>query len=68
MVADTDDGKKMPLLDHLIELRSRLLISVVALFVVFIVSFFFAEALFRFLAQPLADVLLDTPGTERAAG
>ena len=56
----------MPLLDHLIELRQRLLISVVALFAVFLVSFFFAETLFEFLAQPLADALLAKPNSERA--
>jgi len=55
-----DDGKKMPLLDHLIELRQRLLISVVALFVVFVAAFFFAEYLFDFLAQPLNDALRDS--------
>jgi len=56
----------MPLLDHLIELRRRLLISVVALFVVFVIAFFFARPLFDFLSQPLADALLqNTAMTER---
>lgn len=53
------DEKKMPLLDHLIELRQRMLWSVGSLLVVFLVCFFFAEQVFDFLAQPLADVLLD---------
>lgn len=48
----------MPLLDHLIELRQRLLWSVVALFVAFGICFFFAEQLYNFLAQPLADIML----------
>jgi sec-independent protein translocase protein TatC len=47
----------MPLLDHLIELRQRMLKSVVALFVAFIVCFFFAEYLYAYLTQPLADIL-----------
>lgn len=53
------DEKKMPLLDHLIELRQRMLWSVGSLLVVFLICFFFAEQVFDFLAQPLADVLLD---------
>jgi sec-independent protein translocase protein TatC len=61
MNADTTpeavEGSKMPLLDHLIELRQRMLKSVVALFVAFIVCFFFAEYLYAYLTQPLADIL-----------
>ncbi|WP_240932478.1 twin-arginine translocase subunit TatC [Pelagibius litoralis] len=49
----------MPLLDHLIELRQRMLWSVGSLLLMFLVCFFFAEYVFDFLAQPLADVLLD---------
>ena len=62
MTTVTDDvpgEKKMPLLDHLIELRQRLLWSVASLLIVFLICFFFAEPIFDFLAQPLADVLLD---------
>ncbi len=57
-VTDNPDDKKMPLLDHLIELRQRLLYSVVALLVVFLVCFYFAQPIFQYLAQPLADVML----------
>lgn len=55
MAEDIDD-KKMPLLDHLIELRQRLLYSVVGLIVVFLICFYFANDLFNFLVQPLVDV------------
>lgn len=51
------DSRKMPLLDHLIELRQRLLKSAVALVVVFIIAFYFAEDIYAFLNQPLADIL-----------
>jgi sec-independent protein translocase protein TatC len=63
-VTDAPEDKKMPLLDHLIELRQRLLYSVVALLAVFIVCFYFAEPIFQYLAQPLADVMIqqDIPG------
>ena len=43
----------MPLLDHLIELRRRLLWSVLALAVAFGVSLYFARPIFGFLVQPL---------------
>jgi sec-independent protein translocase protein TatC len=56
---DNPDDKKMPLLDHLIELRQRLLYSVVALLVVFLICFYFAQPIFQYLAQPLADVMLE---------
>ena len=59
VAGDQDDGGKMPLLDHLIELRQRLLWSVVGLVVVFLGCFFFAEPIFNFLQQPLASALLD---------
>ena len=57
-VTDTPEDKKMPLLDHLIELRQRLLYSVVALLVVFLICFYFAQPIFQYLAQPLADVMI----------
>ncbi|SMF14169.1 sec-independent protein translocase protein TatC [Tistlia consotensis] len=52
------EAHKMPLLDHLIELRQRLLYSVIGLFVAFLVCFFFAQDLYNFLVQPLANILL----------
>jgi len=58
-MTDAVEGKKMPLLDHLIELRQRLLWCVVALLVVFLGAFFFAETIFTFLAEPLARVMLE---------
>ena len=59
------EGKKMPLLDHLIELRQRLLYAFIALFVAFLVCFFFAQQLFDFLAAPLADILLERDSDTR---
>jgi sec-independent protein translocase protein TatC len=50
------DDKKMPLLDHLIELRQRLIWSVVALFVCFLVAYAFSGVIFDFLVRPLAHV------------
>ena len=56
-MADEADAQKMPLLDHLIELRSRLLKSAVGLLTAFLVCFFFAEEIYGFLTVPLADIL-----------
>ena len=46
-------GGKMPLLDHLIELRSRLLKSLVAIGIAFGVCLYFAKPIFGVLVQPL---------------
>ncbi|RJF90547.1 twin-arginine translocase subunit TatC [Sphingomonas cavernae] len=47
------DDTRAPLLEHLIELRRRLLWSVAALGLAFIVCFYFARPIFSFLVQPL---------------
>lgn len=50
------DGAKMPLLEHLVELRRRLIYAVAAFIVVFIACFAVANTLFNFLVVPLATV------------
>ena len=52
MIRDIDD-RKAPLLDHLIELRRRLLWCVAALFVAFFICLYFARPIFAILVQPL---------------
>ncbi|HEU5481662.1 MAG TPA: twin-arginine translocase subunit TatC [Sphingomicrobium sp.] len=49
------DETKAPLLDHLIELRRRLLWSVALLAILFFASLYFAEPIFAFLVQPLLE-------------
>lgn len=61
---DLDDSK-MPLLDHLIELRRRLLWCAAAVFVLFMAAYYFKEALFAFLTEPLADILTARGGGRR---
>lgn len=62
---DTINDTPMPLLDHLIELRQRLLWSMVALLLTFLVCYHFSDAIFSFLAKPLADVLEAEGGGRR---
>ena len=50
------DDRQMPLLDHLIELRNRLIYSCAAMFVGFLVCYFFSEQIYAFLVKPLADI------------
>jgi sec-independent protein translocase protein TatC len=47
------EASKAPLLDHLIELRSRLIRSLIAFFLAFIVCFSFAEQIYAILIHPL---------------
>lgn len=47
----------MPLMDHLIELRRRLVWSVFAIILLFFVCYNFAEGIYGFLVQPLADAM-----------
>ena len=48
------DETQAPLLDHLIELRKRLLRAIMALGVAFAVCFYFADEIFEVLVWPLA--------------
>ncbi|MFT5508074.1 MAG: sec-independent protein translocase protein TatC [Hyphomicrobiaceae bacterium] len=49
------DASKAPLMAHLIELRQRLIYSVIAFFVMFVVCFAFSGAIFNILLGPLVN-------------
>lgn len=49
-----EEGGRMPLIDHLIELRRRLVHSLIALLAAFLICFYFANPIFDFLVEPLA--------------
>ncbi len=54
-MSDRDDelaGTEAPLIEHLIELRRRLIWAVVAFFIAFILCFAYAKELFNFLVVP----------------
>ena len=55
---DDIEASKAPLLDHLIELRQRLVRSIIAIAIAFVVCFYFADDIFNLLIIPY----------ERAAG
>ena len=52
MTADDMDASKAPLIEHLVELRSRLIKSVVAFMLMFFLSFFFAQQIYNVLIFP----------------
>jgi sec-independent protein translocase protein TatC len=54
---DEVEASRAPLLEHLLELRRRLIISIAAFAVCFLASYFFAKPIYEFLAQPLADAM-----------
>ena len=55
-MSDDLDESRAPLLDHLLELRRRLLYCVASVAVAFFVCWYFAEDIFAFLVQPLLAV------------
>lgn len=53
------DEREMPLLDHLVELRNRLMYAAAAILVCFLVCYFFAAEIYAFLVHPLAKIYQD---------
>ena len=54
---DTIDDRPMPLLEHLVELRRRLLWSSVAFLLAFLLCYHFSQRIYLFLAHPLAEIM-----------
>src|SRR3984957_3311622 len=54
---DPINDKPMPLLEHLVELRKRLMWSIVAFVIAFLVCYYLSNSIYFFLAEPLATVL-----------
>ena len=62
MIADNDQETSMNFLDHLKELRQKLIYSIIFFILSFIVSFYFSQSIFEFLAKPLTSILQDGNG------
>jgi len=62
---DPINDKPMPLLEHLVELRRRLLWSLAFFLLAFLLCYHFSTQIFSFLAQPLADILQHRTGQQR---
>lgn len=56
-LADDDSGGKMSFLEHLDELRRRILYAVVSIFIGFVISFFFIDEIFTFIMRPMQELL-----------
>jgi len=56
------EGGRMPLLEHLIELRNRLIWSFGAIIIAWAGCYYFSAAIYRFLAHPLAVIYAGEPG------
>ncbi len=54
-------GSEAPLLDHLIELRKRLIRSLLVIFGLLIACFFFAGTIFNVLVQPYREAVAPAP-------
>ena len=53
---DEIEASKAPLLDHLIELRQRLIYSLIGIGIAFVVCFYFANQIYQVLVQPYVAV------------
>jgi len=62
MTAEDIDATKAPLMDHLIELRARLVRSIWAFMAAFLVCFYFSRTIYNVLTEPYVRVV----GAEKA--
>jgi sec-independent protein translocase protein TatC len=60
-ILDSDD-EKAPLLEHLVELRQRLLYSLIGVAIAFVGAYMVADHIYAFLVQPLADLFAGQEG------
>jgi sec-independent protein translocase protein TatC len=59
MTADQIDDSSAPLIEHLIELRNRIMYSLIAFVVGVLISFSFWNPIFNILAQPICSALTE---------
>ncbi|WP_262696369.1 twin-arginine translocase subunit TatC [Kordiimonas aquimaris] len=56
---DEVDASRAPLLDHLNELRSRLIKVIIGMMIAFVIGLYFADEVFNILAKPYMDAQAD---------
>ena len=54
-----EDGGRMSFLEHLDELRKRIIYAVIAVFIGFLIAFAFIEPIFNFIMGPMQEVLAE---------
>ena len=59
---ESNNSDKQTLVQHLTELRSRLIKSLVLIFIVFVIAYIFADNIYDFLVQPYADAVAGESG------
>ena len=57
--------QKTTVSEHLIELRSRLIKSIIFLFLAFIICYIFSEKIYNFLVDPYAQAVKDDGNNRR---
>ena len=62
---DKVEDSKAPLLEHLIELRQRLIYAFASVIILFFVCYYFAPDLYDFLVRPLANTFESRGGNRR---
>ena len=60
-----EKNKQASFIEHLSELRSRLIKSVIYLFIFFVTCYFFAENIYNFLLTPYAEAVKDDSANRR---
>src|SRR5262249_60322401 len=65
--SEEQDGLQMAFLDHLDELRSRLIYSVAAIAIAFAICFYFSDRIYNFLAGPVKEQLQKASRKQRGA-
>lgn len=62
---DNPEDNKMPLMEHLLELRRRLLYSAIAFVLAFFLCYAVSTHIYGFLIKPLADIMHEIGGSQR---
>lgn len=65
MIEKQEDLQSFSLMDHLVELRARILYALSAMIVGAALAYVFVEDIYGFLVRPLADAMAESGGSQR---